>query len=228
MKRRKPGRGGRHQEERRTNESISAGRQKSALERETARGSKTNPKSFYSYINRARRNHSEVGPFMINGQLVVHPKEKSNTCNQYFSSVFTRCNVDPPTKEPLTGIDVLENVRMTEECIKNEIGHIREHSAPGPDDVTNRTLNEIAKPLAILFTKSMENGRIPDDWRLSNVTPIYKGKGSKSQPGNYRPVGLTSSVYKLMEKVVNRELSNHLEKGVLSNSQHGFRRGRSC
>ena len=27
---------------------------------------------------------------------------------------------------------------------------------------------------------------------------------------------------------MNRALSNHLEKGVLRNSQHGFRRGRSC
>ena len=74
----------------------------------------------------------------------------------------------------------------------------------------------------------MEHGKIPDDWRLSNVSPIYKQKGSKSQPGNYRPVSLTSNVCKLMEKVVNRALSNHLEKGVLYNSQHGFRRGRSC
>ena len=31
-----------------------------------------------------------------------------------------------------------------------------------------------------------------------------------------------------MEKVINRELGRHLENGVLNNSQHGFRRGRSC
>ena len=84
---------------------------------------------------------------------------------------------------------------MSEECIIEEIGRIREFAAPGPDDVMNKLLielaNEIAKPLAILFTKSMENARIPYDWRLSNVTPIYKQKGSKSQPGNYRPVSLT-------------------------------------
>ena len=63
---------------------------------------------------------------------------------------------------------------------------------------------------------------------MSNVTPIYKLKGSKSQPGNYRPVSLTSHVCKLMEKVVNRALDKHLERGVLYNSQHGFRKGRSC
>ena len=90
------------------------------------------------------------------------------------------------------------------------------------------TCDEIAKPLAILFNKSLEHAKIPDDWRLSNVSPIYKQKGSKSQPGNYRHVSLTSNVCKLMERVVNRALGKHLENGVLYNSQHGFRRGRSC
>ena len=88
--------------------------------------------------------------------------------------------------------------------------------------------DELAKPLAILFYKSLDHGKIPNDWRLANVSPIYKQKGSKSQPGNYRPVSLTSNVCKLMEKVVNRALSAHLENGVLYKTQHGFRKGRSC
>ena len=205
---------------------------KNAVEKQIARESKTNPKIFYSYVNSARRTRSVIGPLMIDGQLVVNSKDKSNAYNKYFSSVFTRCDNDPPAKEQLTGIGKLENVAMTEVSLKNEIVRLRKVAAPGPDNITNRTLielcDEIARPLAILFTKSMECGLIPNDWRLSSVTPIYKGKGMKSQPGNYRPVSLTSNVCKLMEKVINRELSRHLENGVLNNSQHGFRRGRSC
>ena len=127
---------------------------------------------------------------------------------------------------------MIDDVEFTEECIIEEIGRLRQSSAPGPDNVTNRLLielcDQIAEPLATLFSKSLEHGKIPDDWRMSNVTPIYKLKGSKSQPGNYRPVSLTSNVCKLMEKVVNRALGKHLENGVLYNSQHGFRKGRSC
>ena len=51
-------------------------------------------------------------------------------------------------------------------------------------------------------------------FNVGNVSPIYKNKGSKSQPGNYRPVSLTSNVCKLMEKVVNKALSRQLERGV--------------
>ena len=166
-----------------------------------ARDCKLNPKSFFSFINS-------------------------------FSTVFTRCDAESPKKDPLTGISIIDNVDFTEECIKNEIGRLRKVATPRPDNVTNHLLmelcDELAKPLAILFYKSLDIGKIPNDWRLANVSPIYKQKGSKSQPGNYRPVSLTSNVCKLMEKVVNKALSRHLENGVLYKTQHGFRKGRSC
>ena len=79
--------------------------------------------------------------------------------------------------------------------MEEAIGHLREYSAPGPDKVANKLIielkNELAYPLAVLFRKSINESHMPDDWRLSNVTPVYK-KGSKSDPGNYRPVSLTS------------------------------------
>ena len=165
-------------------------------------------------------------------ELVVNSKLQANVLVEYFSTVFTRCDQESPSKDPLTGIGKIDNVVFNEECVKNEIDRIREVAAPGPDNVTNKTLIElrdyIAKPLVLLFTKSMNEGRIPADWRLSHVSAIYKLKGSKSEPGNYRPVSLTSNVCKLMEKIINRSLSIHLENGVLNNSQHGFRKGRSC
>ena len=97
--------------------------------------------------------------------------------------------------------------------------------------MTNKVLielkNEISVPLAIIFRKSLDESHIPDEWRLSNVTPVYK-KGSKAEPGNYRPVSLTSNVCKLMERVINVTLGAYIDQNVLNNSQHGFRKGRSC
>ena len=50
-------------------------KRKNALERQIARESKSNPKSFYSHINSARRNRSSIGPLKIDGDLVVNPKD---------------------------------------------------------------------------------------------------------------------------------------------------------
>ena len=74
----------------------------------------------------------------------------------------------------------------------------------------------------------MEESFIPYSRKLANVTAIYK-KGTKKDPGNYRPVSLTSQVGKLMERVVKEEIMEFLEDNkLIRNSQHGFRRNRSC
>ena len=47
------------------------------------------------------------------------------------------------------------------------------------------------------------------DWRVANVTPIYK-KGRKDDPGNYRPVSLTSVPGKVMEQVISSAITSHI------------------
>ena len=69
---------------------------------------------------------------------------------------------------------------------------------------------------------------VPEDWKLSNVSPIYK-KGNRNQAENYRPVSLTSVICKLFESIIGDTLVHHLEEKLLiGSSQHGFRKGRSC
>ena len=203
---------------------------KNAYERQIAKSCKTNPKHFYSFVNSARRSHGTIGPLNKDGELVVDSKEQAELFNEYFSSVFTRSNDEIPSKEP-DGMTEISDVVINEKIVKESIGRLREFSAPGPDKVANKIIvelqNELAEPLAVLFRKSLDNSRIPADWKLSNVSPVYK-KGSKSDPGNYRPVSLTSNVCKLMERVINMSLGEYLNKNVIENSQHGFRKGRSC
>ena len=76
--------------------------------------------------------------------------------------------------------------------------------------------------------KSLNTGEVPSDWRSANVMPIFK-KGSRSVPGNYRPVSLTSVCCKVMEQVLKDSIVEHLNRnGLIRKSQHGFIRGRSC
>jgi len=69
---------------------------------------------------------------------------------------------------------------------------------------------------------------VPEDWRKANVTPIFK-KGKKEDPGNYRPVSLTSIPRKLMEQLILEVFNKQVEeKKVMRSSQHGFTKGKSC
>ena len=61
------------------------------------------------------------------------------------------------------------------------------------------------------------------------ITPLYKGKGSKCQAVNYRPISLTSHIIKVFERVLRDKIVTFLEENcILSDNQHGFRKGRSC
>ena len=54
-------------------------------------------------------------------------------------------------------------------------------------------------------------------------------KKSKGDLGNYRPVSLTSLVVKVLEKLLKGHIEKHLDENrILNDSQHGFRKGRSC
>ncbi|KFQ30023.1 hypothetical protein N331_07976, partial [Merops nubicus] len=98
------------------------------------------------------------------------------------------------------------------------LGQLRKlhiHKSMGPDEMHPGVLREMADvvslPLSIIFAKSWQTGEMPEDWRKANVTPGFK-KGKKEDPGNYRPVSLTSIPGKIMEWLILEVISEHTEE----------------
>ena len=86
----------------------------------------------------------------------------------------------------------------------------------------------LTKPLSIIYQQSWLTREVPVDWRLTNVTPIYK-KGWKEDAGKYRPVSLTLVLGKVMEQIILSTIAHHVQDNqVIRPSQHGFMKGRSC
>lgn len=64
--------------------------------------------------------------------------------------------------------------------------------------------------------------------RESICGPIIYKSGNKQEPLNNRQP-LTSVMYKLCEKVINRQWVNHLERDkIINESQFELRQGKSC
>jgi len=102
----------------------------------------------------------------------------------------------------------------------------------GPDEIHPRVLKELmdvlAKPLSIICQQSWPTREVSIDWRLTNVMPIYK-KGRKEDPGNYRPVSLTSVPGKVTEQIILNAITWRMQDNqAIGPSQHGFLKGRSC
>ena len=204
------------------------------FEQKLAKDKRANSKAFFSHIKKTTSNRVSVGPLKEGDRVVSDSKEMASMLNDFFCSVFTEeAGGDLPAVECLfTGADPLDKVEFTASQIKSKLLQLKESAAPGPDMLWPRVLKCLADvlsdPLALIYTRCLEEGTVPADWKRANITPIYK-KGSKGQPGNYRPVSLTSVLCKVMESIIRDSIVAHLSTNdLIRNSQHGFMSGRSC
>ena len=209
-------------------------RAKADEEHRVALACRDNPKEFYGYVN-SHKTRTPLGPVLDdNGTLVTSSGDIASAFNQYFSGVFTVEDIaDIP--EPVIvydGEDMLTTIRCTVPEIVAKIGALHPNKAAGPDGflpaVVKSVAESIAPHLCDIFNMSLSTGEVPLDMRSANVSPIHK-KGPLIMTDNFRPVSLTCVPGKLLEAVVKGNTVEHVERNnLIGNSQHGFRKGRSC
>ena len=112
----------------------------------------------------------------------------------------------------------LSDVSITQEKFYKHLSKLKTNKSPGPDTIHNKVLYEargqLAGPLSQLFKSSLPSGEIPQIWKHAHAAPIHK-KGDKTDPNNYRPVSLTSSVGKILESIIRDDLQSYLENNNL-------------
>lgn len=202
------------------------------FEQKIASQSKNNPKAFFSYAKSKLKSKSGIADLNYNGETATTSKDKATMLNDFFSSVFTKEDISNlPSFDERKYNNPLKQIEITTETVKKKLHQLNPSKASGPDNLNPRVLrelaNEIATPVAIIMNKALEEG-VPNDWKTAKVSPIFK-KGVKTNPGNYRPVSLTSILCKVQESIIRDHIIQHLvENNLLSDSQHGFINGRSC
>ena len=85
----------------------------------------------------------------------------------------------------------------------------------------------IPEQIAYLFNTSIDREVVPNKWKISTIVPLPKG-GDKNNVTNLRPVSLLPLPGKLLEKVMHKRISKHLEvNNILSSFQGGYRKNHS-
>ena len=204
-------------------------------ERKIGEESKNNPKLFWKYVQEQNKTKQGISALKDeNGNLKTTDKDKADILNNYFASVYTTDGTDIPNLEESSksnGISI-SDLKTTPSEIEKRLTNLDPSKAQGPDNIPPKILkelsHEISLPLSHIFNKSLESGKIPDEWKTAVVTAIHK-KGSKNEAGNYRPVSLTCILCKVLESIIRDAIVGHFNENKLyAECQHGFRNKRSC
>ena len=202
---------------------------------------KNNPKYFFSYAKRLRKVKQNVGPIIDRkGEVISDNGDMAEIIHDQYETTWSE-PIEPLEEADKMFPDEEETEETTDQTIrdidfnindiKKAMGELEETSASGPDQFPSIILKKcreyLAEPIYLIWRISLDSSEIPDIYKTANVAPIHKG-GSKGEAKNYRPVALTSHIIKIFEKILRKKIIEFLQKtGKLSDSQHGFRSGRS-
>jgi retron-type reverse transcriptase len=85
----------------------------------------------------------------------------------------------------------------------------------------------LSTPFAKIYNESISTGVVPEIFKISRVTPVYKS-GVSTELGNYRPIAIISPFSKVLERLVYNQVFSFIEKQkIIFEYQFSFRKGHS-
>ena len=135
-----------------------------------------------------------------------------------FSDYYKSKGISPKTFKLTT---------VSEDFIFNQLKSINPSKSTGIDEIRPIFLRDGADVLkgAILHivNLSIESNTIPEIFKYAIVKPLHK-KGSRLEPGNYRPISILCTLSKILERAIYNQINQYLTvNDILYEFQSGFR-----
>ena len=194
--------------------------------------SRNSSKKFWSAIRSLKPRKTLQSIALSAGPITAtSAMDKANLLNTFFASCFNPLDAGP-SYDPIIVPEVLPpDLDITPDEVREHLCRINSHSALGADQISAWMLSTFAEELVpsitAMFNHSLKLGKIPHEWKRSNIVPIPK-EANKSEVRFYRPISLLPIISKILERHIHSLLFNHLSShNTLSANQFGFRPGRS-
>ena len=145
--------------------------------------------------------------------LDITKNNNANIFYNYFSSVANHLkNKAKPIKDFVWGSPVEITSRTDKEFnfqflpkifIERELRSLNRNKVTGIDDLNVGLLKgvplEIAATLLFVINWSLQAGIVPSNWKMTQVTPLYK-QSDKTKASNYRPISILPILPKIRAK----------------------------
>ena len=191
----------------------------------------SNPKRFWSLLRAKTKHRSIPKKVHLDNRSAQTPIRKAFLFNSFFESNFTKHDSESQLPSAINDY-VKPNLSSCTISIAETrliLDNIDTNKATGPDDISGRILRECSKEIApsltCLFNMSLSLGKMPENWILANITPVFK-KGDKGQCENYRPISLLCIASKVFERVIISQIKNEIMP-LITPFQYGFLNGKS-
>jgi hypothetical protein len=119
--------------------------------------------------------------------------------------------------------------QFTDSELTKALSELNAQAAVGPQRVSSSYIKSVFSkqesrvPLLALMNRCLFEGKVPSAWGLSEVFILYKGKGDKKQPVNYRGINLNDDFLRLFERLLDQRLTSWLtEHQPWGDQQFGF------
>ena len=202
---------------------------------------KNKPREMWGCINQLigkRSKTTDIISIDHNGASIHDQEEIANIFNEYFSEIGEKLSSEIPSTNIKYADYIKHNectfefVEIFEDEVLAELKNLKANKGFGPDNISPKFLKDsscvIAPTLTNIFNQSLKTGKFPDEWALARVSPIFK-TDLKTELGNYRPISVLSTVSKVFEKIIYKQINKYFNDNKLfTKYQSGFRKGYSA
>lgn len=129
--------------------------------------------------------------------------DNTRECAAVLENVLCNVDLDRIVIEPYTVIKVFKNIQTKK--------------ATGPDNLSAfllKTFAELSPAWHKLFQLSMDTCTVPKLWKKSIIIPVPK-KACPQENNDYRPVAITSNVFKSLERLMIEKLHTDVTNSLI-------------
>lgn len=227
-------------------------RQRQRLASNLDQNKKDNPGKFWQLVKKLRGNTTPTYPLKQDNNYILQTTSKLHIFKNHLQSIHTpqhepsfdannytritnHIQTNPQLYTPLARIEPHINnnppTPLNSDITTNEVSaaiYRTRNTAAGPDNIPNILFkhypNKAVEFLATLYTASFRLGALPPRWKHAHILLFPKPGKDLTNVNNYRPISLTLTICKLLERILNRRLQLHIDDAeLIPNTQAGFR-----